>query len=71
MLLGEFLHQPNRRAVGHLLGGSVPPRILFGTEVWTVKNLLQAADVGPALCGLSDEAHMLLDHRSFDGFEIG
>ena len=66
MLLGELAHQLRGRPVGHSLGQLVPARFLLGTEVRTVKQLLQADDLCPALGRFGDQRDVLLDHRLLD-----
>ena len=67
VLPGELGHQLGRGTVGHALGQLVPPRLLLGAKVGTVKQLLQADDLRPLLGGLGDQGDVLVDHRFLDG----
>src|SRR5579862_1264425 len=50
-LFGEIPHQTNRWAVGYRLGGIVPACALLGTEIRSVKNLLEAGDLCSLISG--------------------
>ena len=73
-LAREILHQARRRTVGDEFGRLIPFRILLGTEVRPIEELLQTHDLRAAFSGLTDHAHVLLDRDAlvhFDGLAAG
>ena len=50
VLPSNVAHEPRRRTVRHLLGQLIPSRFLLGTEVRTVKQLLQTDAPVPPAC---------------------
>src|SRR5262245_38589031 len=69
VLLGDRGHPLCGRAFSSTLGRLVPFRLLLGTEIGAIKQLLQAHDVRTAAGGLGDERLVLLNHCSLDFFD--
>ena len=61
MLLGDLLHAPGRRPVGHWLGEVVELGVLHLAEVGAGRKLLEAGDLRPLRSGLFDQADLSLD----------
>ena len=70
MLLRELAHQGNRRAIRYALGEVIPPCLLFGAEVRSVEELLQAEDLDLLARRLANERDMVVDHRLLDRREL-
>jgi hypothetical protein len=63
--------QPLHGGAGHLLGDVMPLRVLRGTEVGAVEDLLQAENLDTALARLLDEGQVLVEHRLPDDGDGG
>ena len=66
---GKFLHLADDGTIRHRLGQFVPACVLLGTEVWTIKQFLQAQNLDLLSSCLLDQIHMLAEHSFPDLIE--
>src|ERR1043165_6398380 len=69
VLFGVLLHELRGRAVGDLLDGVVPARVLLGAEVRTGEDLLHAEHLHAFLAGLIDVLERALDLGVANGLD--
>src|SRR5215813_9476267 len=65
----NLAHHLNGRAVRNFFHHAIPPRGLFGTEVRTCEDFLQAQDLRTLRGGFFDQLQMLFDRIALDLFE--
>ena len=66
VFLRELLHPRQGRAAGDRLGQSIPLGLLFGAEVRSVEEFLQAENLDLAFCRGGNPLLMLGDHFFLD-----
>jgi hypothetical protein len=69
VLLRDFLHEFDGRAIGNFLDRFIPARLLFGAEIRRGENFLHAKNLHALFGGVFDEPQVFLDIGALDLFD--